>query len=126
MPRHCRCIRNAAAVKGLKELGDRANDLEDIDDARLRVLLRVEVTVYGNEEEVVGVAGTPDDLYGAYGVEDYGVYFAILYIFEGTFMQGYDVAVVNLWLHGVSCDIAPEVSLFKALYHYVCCGYSCL
>lgn len=83
----------------LEELGDGADDLEDVQDARLGVLLRVEVTVYGNEEEVVGVAGTPDDLYGADGVKDNGVYFAILYIFEGAFMQGYDVAMIDFRFH---------------------------
>lgn len=69
-------------------------------DASGGELLLVEVgNVDGDVAEDVGGGATAENLDGAEGVEDNGVYFAILNIGDGALTQGDNVAVVDFRFH---------------------------
>ena len=110
----------------LEELGDGAQDLEDADDAGDGELLIVEIGIDGDIAHDFRCAAFAEDLDGAEGVEYYGVDLAVLYVLDVALMEGDDVAVAYLWLHGVSGDVAPEGCFLESWHDDVACRYRCL
>ena len=107
-----------------EELGDGTDDLEYADDAADGELLLIEgggVDRYVTEMLWCGAA--TEYLDGAYGVEYDGVDLAVLYVADGALTECYDVAVVDLGLHGVPRDVAPCCGLLEAGHLDVVCGY---
>lgn len=92
----------------LEELGDGAQDFEDAEDAGDGELLVVEIGIDGDIAHDIRRGSFAQDLDGAEGVEYDGVDFSVLYVLDGALMEGNDIAVAYLGLHGVSCDVAPE------------------
>ena len=107
----------------LEELGDGAQDLEDADDAGDGELLIVEIGIDGDIAHDFRCAAFAEDLDGAEGVEYYGVDLTVLYVLDVALMEGDDVAVAYLWLHGVSGDVAPDCCFIKSRHDDVACRY---
>ena len=83
----------------LKELGDGAEDFEDVEDAGNGEFLVVEGGVDWHVAEDIGGGTTTENLDGADGVEYDGVDFTILYVLNGALSEGHDVAVIDFRLH---------------------------
>lgn len=107
----------------LKESGDGSENLEDVEDAGYGELLIVEVGIDWDVAEHVGRGTATEDLDGAECVEHYGVDLAVLDIVDGTLTEGNDVAVIDLRLHGVASDVAPDRRLLEAWHYDVTGGH---
>lgn len=111
----------------LEELGDASYNLIYVQDTIYWVfLLIVVVFIDRDETQFLWVRRATQYFDGAYRVEHDSVNLSVLNVLQGAFVECDDVAMVNLWFHGVTSDIAPKVCFFKALYYDVVGRYGYL
>ena len=93
---------------GLKELAYATNDLKDVQYPWFGVFLFNEILqIDWDETELVRIIRLAQYLDGSYRVKHNSVYFAKLDIIQRTLAKGNDVAMVDFWLHWMTCNIAP-------------------
>ena len=95
-----------------------------MDDTRfIEFLLIVILRVNRNKAEILRVRSLSEYLDCTYCIKDYSVYFTVLNVIKCTVTKGNNVAMANLWLHGMPCDITPKVCFFKSFYNNIRSGY---